>query len=319
MNHTCASCFAPAKLRCGRCKACWYCTQTCQREHWKTHNTSCKPSTAQRRTLIDIRQYARHKISDDNHYLPLEVCEMILDYVQSPRDVISCSLASWCWLQSSAPVVAKRRISVRAKNFEFPFHSFMPGGPLSYRPITLDLTDYQFGAVSRPLETLSTLLATGIKLISLCLCGSPYVELGAKYLFNVLQQVPNVVEAFTFSATRGMKWEEIDDLAKIVEFPQLKYLAILDASFSAADISWHYITAINAFSKMLSGCKNIQVFGFHCQNYLRFDWLKKNKTTKVVVLLETPFNEVQLDEDLQDRATFVRTKEEFWSHFPIYM
>lgn len=41
-TRSCAVCQKCAMSCCGRCKVLWYCTVTCQREHWKLHKQSCK-------------------------------------------------------------------------------------------------------------------------------------------------------------------------------------------------------------------------------------------------------------------------------------
>jgi hypothetical protein len=38
----CAHCKKDAMSNCGRCKNMFYCSKTCQREHWKTHKTTCQ-------------------------------------------------------------------------------------------------------------------------------------------------------------------------------------------------------------------------------------------------------------------------------------
>ena len=41
----CSKCGAsPANLKCSRCKASWYCSSGCQREHWPVHKPGCGPA-----------------------------------------------------------------------------------------------------------------------------------------------------------------------------------------------------------------------------------------------------------------------------------
>jgi len=43
-SKPCTACAAgPARRRCSRCKAAYYCDRTCQKSHWKTHRHACEP------------------------------------------------------------------------------------------------------------------------------------------------------------------------------------------------------------------------------------------------------------------------------------
>ncbi|EQC38788.1 hypothetical protein SDRG_03747 [Saprolegnia diclina VS20] len=42
LGATCAHCFAPAALRCARCKLLKYCSRNCQRADWSSHGPECK-------------------------------------------------------------------------------------------------------------------------------------------------------------------------------------------------------------------------------------------------------------------------------------
>lgn len=37
----CFVCFAPARFRCGRCRAAWYCGPECQQRDWQKHKEAC--------------------------------------------------------------------------------------------------------------------------------------------------------------------------------------------------------------------------------------------------------------------------------------
>mmetsp|Transcript_46179 Transcript_46179/g.108126 ORF Transcript_46179/g.108126 Transcript_46179/m.108126 type:complete len:885 (+) Transcript_46179:35-2689(+) len=41
VEHLCAVCALPATNKCGRCQKVWYCSRTCQAEHWKAHKKTC--------------------------------------------------------------------------------------------------------------------------------------------------------------------------------------------------------------------------------------------------------------------------------------
>ena len=47
--YICEYCETPKRradgklLRCGRCRAAWYCDRKCQRSHWKEHRVVCSP------------------------------------------------------------------------------------------------------------------------------------------------------------------------------------------------------------------------------------------------------------------------------------
>ena len=40
----CANCDQPAIQKCGRCRAARYCSQECQRQHWRVHKAACGQS-----------------------------------------------------------------------------------------------------------------------------------------------------------------------------------------------------------------------------------------------------------------------------------
>ncbi|KAI0572835.1 zf-MYND multi-domain protein [Pyrenophora tritici-repentis] len=45
-SKPCTSCSgAPARRRCSRCKAAYYCDRNCQKSDWKTHRNVCEPIT----------------------------------------------------------------------------------------------------------------------------------------------------------------------------------------------------------------------------------------------------------------------------------
>jgi hypothetical protein len=45
MNSACSTCSGgPAKRRCSRCKAAFYCDRSCQKTDWKTHRNVCEPA-----------------------------------------------------------------------------------------------------------------------------------------------------------------------------------------------------------------------------------------------------------------------------------
>ena len=43
-KRTCAQCAAvlSKSMRCGQCKAVWYCDRACQKQHWSSHKAECK-------------------------------------------------------------------------------------------------------------------------------------------------------------------------------------------------------------------------------------------------------------------------------------
>ncbi|KAH7074076.1 hypothetical protein FB567DRAFT_536624 [Paraphoma chrysanthemicola] len=45
-SKPCSTCSGgPAKRRCSRCKAAYYCDRNCQKSDWKTHRNVCEPAT----------------------------------------------------------------------------------------------------------------------------------------------------------------------------------------------------------------------------------------------------------------------------------
>jgi len=44
VEHKCGHCGIAAKLVCTRCREVRYCSQTCQKEAWAAHKTTCKPA-----------------------------------------------------------------------------------------------------------------------------------------------------------------------------------------------------------------------------------------------------------------------------------
>ncbi|KAF2124021.1 hypothetical protein P153DRAFT_351657 [Dothidotthia symphoricarpi CBS 119687] len=45
-SKPCSTCSGgPAKLRCSRCKAAFYCDKACQKSAWKAHRTVCEPAS----------------------------------------------------------------------------------------------------------------------------------------------------------------------------------------------------------------------------------------------------------------------------------
>jgi len=43
-GRACGRCVGPGLVRCGRCKAVYYCTKACQQAAWKDHKARCKPN-----------------------------------------------------------------------------------------------------------------------------------------------------------------------------------------------------------------------------------------------------------------------------------
>lgn len=73
-SHTCAACQKPLEtktpLRCGQCKAVYYCSQPCQVEHWKQgHKTPC---TAMKQMLTAYLAASSNGTQSTDHALPLE-------------------------------------------------------------------------------------------------------------------------------------------------------------------------------------------------------------------------------------------------------
>ena len=54
----CPLCFAPASLKCGKCKSVFYCGAECQKKHWKKcHKKACEPNPRQYHFDVNINDF----------------------------------------------------------------------------------------------------------------------------------------------------------------------------------------------------------------------------------------------------------------------
>jgi MYND finger len=95
-SQQCAICKKQTKTRCSRCSAVYYCSATCQRTHWPTHRTVCKPPTikleAALRKVVEL-------MDDPNFFQAIPTKyrgHITINDGVHPRTGASCPLSFWC-------------------------------------------------------------------------------------------------------------------------------------------------------------------------------------------------------------------------------
>ena len=67
-GHSCEVCHTVTELRvCSKCKSVSYCSETCQRSHWKTHKKSCSKPRICLEDSVTICFYSRDSVMQKEH------------------------------------------------------------------------------------------------------------------------------------------------------------------------------------------------------------------------------------------------------------
>lgn len=248
--------------------------------------------------------------------LPAEVCEVILNNL-APQDIVACLLTSWSWYNEVRWFIKKRNLSVVVHGYtSFPFSSYLPGTRASFRPVTLDLIRIIKDGAKEPFERLSTLLGTGMNIISLRVCRPPdSFERGLDYLNDILTQVPNTVRSLTCSFT-PLNVDETRYIDKFLRATQyLKYLV-----FAPEDSFCWGTFSLGKIAKGLVDNSSLEMFGFPWfGNAIDVRWLK-NKKLKLVILVDPAIDfAVTGFEVTSSQITVVRNVPDFYAMFPSYV
>jgi hypothetical protein len=179
----------------------------------------------------------------------------------------------------------------------------------------MDLSQVVFGENPRPYDPFSTLLLSGVNILSVRVSNIKVAE-GLKYLAALLREVPHNVECFTcFLSTSTAR--DTKHLPTFLQCPQIKYILFKEEEETERRWWNEYPVVVDNFLKELATDRHVKIFGCDYLNFsTAWEVLDRNRCIKLVS--GTPVDPDQLPDHAKDRYLHVADGN-FAPFFPFHM